>query len=346
MTKAVRGRPSRASILATVDEELGELASIGGLPKPVEAEAIWEGIWFEEAHNSTAIEGNTLLLKEVRQLLAEGRAVGDKELREYLEVQAYAEAAKWVYDQAVDPGDWQMGALSITELRQIHTLAVEPVWKHFPPDELLPGEGPGGFRQHDIAAFPGGMMPPPFTDVPHLVSDWIERVNSGPGDSQHPLEYIADLHSQFERIHPFRDGNGRAGRLVLNLLLVRRGYPPAIIYNRERRKYLNALDRADKGEIGALTELIARSVKDSLDRFVLPNLAGPARLLPLSALATAQASAVALRQAAERGRLRAQSRNGRWYSTRQWVALYVAARWRGRPKATKSTGRLPVNQSP
>ena|GEM_PF-1410725 len=116
-----------------------------------------------------------------------------------------------------------------------------------------------------------------------------------------------------------------------NLLLVRRGYPPAIIYNRERPKYINALTRADRqGDVGALAELIARSVNDGINRFLLPSLAGPHRLVPVSALASASLTAPALRLAAERGRLRGQRQNGRWYSTRQWVDDYVASRYRRR----------------
>lgn len=66
------------------------------MPTTIEAESIWRGIWLEEAHHSTAIEGNTLVLKQVELLLAEGRAVGNKELSEYLEVGGYATAADWV----------------------------------------------------------------------------------------------------------------------------------------------------------------------------------------------------------------------------------------------------------
>ena len=74
---------------------------MGGLPSPLEAADIWKGIWYEEAHHSTAIEGNTLVLRQVEILLAEGRAVGDKQLREYMEVKGYADASEWVYTQAI-----------------------------------------------------------------------------------------------------------------------------------------------------------------------------------------------------------------------------------------------------
>src|SRR5438046_931480 len=78
-----RGRPPRAAIYERLRVQIGELRErLGGLPSPLEAEGIWRGIWLEEAHHSTAIEGNTLLLKQVELLLAEGRAVGNKELSE------------------------------------------------------------------------------------------------------------------------------------------------------------------------------------------------------------------------------------------------------------------------
>lgn len=140
------------------------------------------------------------------------------------------------------------------------------------------------------------------------------------------MEYLAGIHAEFARIHPFRDGNGRTGRLVLNLLLVRRGLAPAIIYKKDRPRYLRALDRADHGDNGPLGELLARAVKDCLDRFLLPALGGPLQLLPISALATRSVSALALRRAAERNALRAVRKTNGWYSTKVWVSSYVRTR--------------------
>src|SRR5438128_657960 len=124
------GRPSREQIYRRLDEAVAELRDrLGGLPNPVEAEDIWTTIWFQEAHNSTAIEGNTLVLRQVEVLLGEGRAVGDKELREYMEVKGYADAARWVYGQALAPGAWSDGSpLTLTEVRHIHKMALGPVW--------------------------------------------------------------------------------------------------------------------------------------------------------------------------------------------------------------------------
>lgn len=125
-----RGRPSRRSIYDRLEEAIDDLRTrMGGLPSPAEAEEIWAELWHQEAHHSTALEGNTLILNEVRQLLEEGRAVGAKELREYMEVIGYGNAAKWVYGQALEPGDWTTGELlSVQEVRTVHYEAVGPVW--------------------------------------------------------------------------------------------------------------------------------------------------------------------------------------------------------------------------
>lgn len=327
ITKDGRGRPSRRSIYEAVDGGMAEVQRIGGLPGPDVAAEIWRDIWYEETHHSTAIEGNTLILKEVRTLLEEGRAVGDKELREYLEVKGYADAAEWVYSQANDLDSERAAPyLLLSELREIHRRVVASAWDVAPPADYLPGEGPGSFRLHDILPFADGMTPAPFTDIHPRITDWLRTANSEPPPGVHPMEHIARIHAEFERIHPFRDGNGRTGRLTTNLVLVRRGYAPVIIYKRDRPRYLRALERTDRGEYGPLAELVARAVKDSLDRFLLPALAGPLQMLPLSALTRTNLSALALRRAAEKGRLQAQRRATGWYSTKTWVDGYARSR--------------------
>ncbi|MEX0973708.1 MAG: Fic family protein [Solirubrobacterales bacterium] len=310
-------------------EELRE--KLGGLPSPEEADGIWRGIWLEEAHHSTAIEGNTLVLKQVERLLDEGRAVGNKELSEYLEVRGYADAANWVYGHGIRPGDWGGEELiGLAEIREVHSLAMTPVWDVAPHPQATPRERPGSFREHDIEPFPGGMKPPDWTEVPVLVSDWIDAANALPdADESSIVELLATLHARFEQVHPFLDGNGRAGRLILNLLLVRLGYPPAIIYKGDRSRYLEALRRADGGDPGPLGEFLARAVLDNLYKFVVPAIAGPARLVPLPALATEELSANALRVAAMRGRLKAaKAADGTWRSSTAWVEEYVASRYK------------------
>lgn len=300
---------------------------MGGLPNPLEAADIWKGIWYAEAHHSTALEGNTLVKRQVEELLAEGRAVGEKQLSEYMEVRGYADAAEWVYGQAhaaTEPTE----VITLTEVRRIHTAAMQPVWNVSPHLDATEREGPGSFREHDIHAFPGGMTPPSWVLVPSLMAEWVTRANAMRPATDLPDE-LAAMHCQFEQIHPFLDGNGRTGRLVLNLVLVRLGYPPAIIYKNDRDAYLAALRRADTGEFGTLGELLARAILDNLYKFIVPAVAGPARLVPIAALATKDLGVVALRAAAARGRLQAtKGPDGQWRSSRNWVDDYTRERHR------------------
>ena len=109
------------------------------------------------------------------------------------------------------------------------------------------------------------MTPPPWPTVAAEITAWVDEVNQlGTDVSTGAVavvdlpERLATLHAAFERVHPFLDGNGRAGRLVLNLVLVRLGYPPVIVFKRDRTRYLGALDRADHGDSGRLGLLPAR----------------------------------------------------------------------------------------
>ncbi len=330
---AQRGRPSRQTIFAQVAAAVAELHErLGGLPSPHEAEDIWGDIWYHEAHNSTAIEGNTLALHQVEVLLRENRTVGSKELREYNEVRGYADAARWVYGHAAS-GPAPRGAgelLTLQDVRQVHHAAMTPVWSVEPHPAATADEAPGNFRRHNIQPFHGGMRPPDFTEVPARMTDWLGAVEGLATEADTPLiQRIAEVHAAFERIHPFLDGNGRTGRLVTNLVLVRLGHPPIIVDKRDRSRYLAALGRADRGDIGALAELFARAMLASLNRFIIPAVAGPARFVPLAALANKNVTARALRQAAERGRLRAtKGDDGVWRTSRRLVDEYVRSRHR------------------
>jgi len=337
---AGRGRPSRTTVYSRLDSALAELHNrLGGLPSPTEAQAIWDDIWHLEAHHSTAIEGNTLVLREVQALLDQGRAVGSKSLAEYNEVRGYADAARWVYRQALEPGELFDGRLvTIGEIRQTHHTAMTPVWDVAPHPEATDREGPGNFREHDIHPFGGGMKPPTWPLVPGQVQLWVDRVcelghaiRDGKPLAMPLPEALAKLHNEFERIHPFLDGNGRTGRLTLNLILVRLGHPPVVIFKRQRAAYLAALQRADIGDYGALGELIARAMYDNLNRFIVPNIAGPARLVPIASLADQDFSLPALRQAAQRGTLEAiQGVDGIWRSSRKAIDAYREAKHKRR----------------
>lgn len=326
-----RGRPSHLQIYNRLAVQVRELQDrMGGLPTPIEAAGIWKRIWHGEVHHSTAIEGNTLIQREVERLLEEGLVAGNRTLREHVEVRGYADAADWVYRQ-VAPRRKPSGSdpiLTLADVRMIHHKAMTPVWHVSPHPTASDRETPGAYREHEIRPFPGGMTPVSWPLIPGEMTTWMDRANSlRPTDLMFP-EQLAVLHCRFEHIHPFLDGNGRTERLVLNLILVRLGYPPAIIYKRDRDRYLRALRRADVGEPGTLGVMLARAIRDTLYQHVIPAVAGPARLVPLAALAHPELKAPALRTAAARGRLQAtRGPDGQWRSSQRWVDDYKASRW-------------------
>lgn len=176
-------------------------------------------------------------------------------------------------------------------------------------------------------------MPRPWPQVDADLTTWVAQVVaigtelSGSRLQGHLPEALARTHARFEQIHPFLDGNGRTGRLTLNLVLVRLGYPPVIVLKAQRAAYRSALRRADRGDHGPLAEILARAMMDNLNRFILPNIAGPARLVPLPALVDADITLVALRPAASRGRLDAvRGTDGTWQSTKKAVDEYKKSR--------------------
>jgi Fic family protein len=311
-------------------ESLAEMRTLlGGLPDPAEADQIWRWIWHREVHHSTALEGNTLFLEQVETLLEEDRAVGNADFKEYLEVQGYADAAKWVYDQAMAPVNWKEATpVSLSEIRYVHELALGPVWLVAPHPHATPEESPGNFRRHEIRSFPGGMTPPSWVAIPAALAEWVSSLSELDAAAV-LIEQLADVHARFERIHPFLDGNGRVGRLILNLMLVRAGYPPAVIVKRDREKYLSALRKADDGDPGPLGEMLARAVTTNILEFVLPAKVEADQLVPLATLVRKGLGAPALRRAIERGRLQAQrGDDGHYRSTTQWVDDYLASRYR------------------
>nr|WP_301952443.1 MULTISPECIES: Fic family protein [unclassified Rathayibacter] len=235
----------------------------------------------------------------------------------------------------MEPTSWEHdGLVIVTEVRRIHAVMMTKAWDISPHPEAHDAEGPGNWRRHEIHPFAGGMQPPAFTLVAAEIGGWVDRANSlrgrlNNGDlaiAQVP-EALARLHREYETIHPFIDGNGRSGRLLLNLLLIRLGWPPAIILKEQRSRYLRALQRSDEGDDGPLAEVISRSVIDNLHRLI-PNIAGPAKYVPLEALADQEFSLVALRQAASRGRLEAIiGSDGRYRSSKAAVADYRASKY-------------------
>ena len=309
-----RGRPSLQRVLQLLDEEVGLLkTSMGGLPRAVEADAILREIWIDDVHNSTAIEGNTMTRAQVEQLVEHGRASAS--LVEMLDVDGYAAAADWVYKSAAD-----YQGVPVTVVSEVHKRAIELVWAKQPP---VTRDEAGAWRKTTVQV--GKVLVSVPAAIPADLAAWSASTSVLNG--AHPVVHAAAHHAWFERIHPFVDGNGRVGRLLLNFILLQHGYPPAVILKTQRPRYLHGLALSDEGNPNFLAEVIARAVSGTLTRFLMPALAGEAKLVPLSTLAARGPYPVEyLRLLVFEGKIKAVRRGNLWLSSRKWLREYTSTR--------------------
>jgi len=197
---------------------------------------------------------------------------------------------------------------------------MRPLWDVYPP---VSGDKPGDYRHTSVRIAGAKFRPTPAGQVPQLMSQWAERAALGP-EGEHPITWAARLHADFEQVHPFVDGNGRTGRLLMNYLLISHGYPPAIILKQHREKYLSALERAQqKGDCRALVELVARSVHNNLDRLLLPSVVIETDLVPLAVLSQATKYKHSyLRRLVQEGKLKGVKDDNIWLSSLEWFGDY------------------------
>lgn len=191
---------------------------------PAEVEAIKEVFLVEHTYNSNAIEGNTLTLQETA-LVLQGITIDKKPLKDHLDVVGYKEAFQYIEELTKRDND-----LSEYDIKSIHNL----VLADRPEDR-------GTFRRVNVRI--AGALTNPVQ--PYLIEPKIEELLRNYqqwSKTMHIVERVANFHLQFESIHPFIDGNGRTGRLIMNLQLIKAGLPAINIKFADRRKYYDAFD--------------------------------------------------------------------------------------------------------
>jgi len=209
----------------------------------------------EWTYHSNALEGNTLTLRET-QVVLEGLTVGGgKTLREHLEAVNHAHAVDYL-ERVVGRQD----PLTPLVARQLHALILRGI------DD----ENAGQWRTVPVAISGSQHVPPPPSDVAPMMHDLFDWY-AGDAVGLHPVARAARFHHRFVFVHPFSDGNGRTARLVMNLILMSAGYPPAIIKADPQRRiaYLDALEAASvSGELAPFERVAAEAVGESLDRYL------------------------------------------------------------------------------
>ena len=210
---------------------------------PAEVDAIKEVFLVEHTYNSNAIEGNTLTLQETA-LVLQGITINQKPLKDHLEAVGYKEAFQYVEELAK-----QDKPITEFDIKRIHSL----VLADRPEDR-------GTFRRVNVRI--AGALTNPVQ--PFLIEPKIEELLSDYeswGKTMHIVECVSIFHLRFESIHPFIDGNGRTGRLLMNLQLIKAGLPAVSIKFADRRKYYDAFDDfAKTGSTEAMTTLVGEAV--------------------------------------------------------------------------------------
>lgn len=238
--------PELNAKLQIVDADKAKLDAARPLPTHTVA-SLHDKLTLDWTYHSNAIEGNTLTLRETKVVL-EGITVGGKSLREHFEATNHRDAI-WYVEEIVGKQE----PLSEWQIKNIHSLVLKGI----------DSEEAGRYRRENVLISGASTTPPDFLhlgeEMRQLIA-WHEQA-----DQMHPIERAAQLHTRFVEIHPFIDGNGRTGRLLLNFDLMKAGYPPAVIRKEDRLAYYDALDEAClTGIYDGITMLVAEAVQRSL----------------------------------------------------------------------------------
>jgi Fic family protein len=258
-------------LLQTIDD-LKLQIDINTLSHKERLAAIQEKLRIDWTYESNAIEGSSLTKGETLFFLQEGLTVEGKPLKDFLDARNHAEAIDWLYDIINDNRPVTEGLI-----KEINALLLSGVHYTEAINEsgrkvrkpLTPGQYkslPNHVLQPDGAIF-FYTEPIHVPDEMQMLCQWINHNL----DILHPLITASIAHYNMVRIHPFDDGNGRGARILMNLILIKKGYSPAIIKMEKRRSYLTALSQADKGDISQFVMLVAVSLINT-QRLILEKL--------------------------------------------------------------------------
>ena len=312
-------------LLKRIEEKKKTLDSHRPLDK-LQLEVLKEKFVVEYVYNSTSIEGNTLTLNETKLILQEGITIGKKSMREHLDVTNQKEAFEWMEEFIKKMHRSKASGTSKTlssngkeltesDILHLHKLTLKGISDHW--------AGRYKTSQNRIL---GSKLKTVLPDQVHIeVRKLIDTINKNP-KGYNPIELTTIVHHEIARIHPFVDGNGRTARLLCNLILMKKGYPPIIIRTTERKKYFDCLEKANFGNLKPFAEFIALRVEESLIIYLnaLTKTTEKNELIPLSELEKkAPYSQEYLSLLARKGILPATKINNIWHSTEEELEKYI-----------------------
>jgi Fic family protein len=308
-----------AAILKRIDQKFVVIKAKRPLSS-VLVQKLKEQLSLELTYNSNAIEGNKLTLKETYLVIQDGLTVKGKSLKDHLEAKNHNEAIHFLHDLIEHE---KRHTLSEHLIRSLQQLVIK---------EIEDSEA-GRYRQGNVLITGSSHRPPDAYEVPNLMRElltWIKRNEK----KIHPVQLAALAHHKLVSIHPFTDGNGRTARLFMNLMLMQRGYPMAIILKNDRKKYYQALEKADRGKTDDIEKFIAQAVERSMNIYIQAIQAGVGakeKLIKLSELANGtQYSEKYLNLLARSGKLEAHKEGRMWLSSKRALEQYLLNRERKR----------------
>jgi Fic family protein len=179
-------------------------------------------------YHTNRIEGSTLTQPETEAILFRDVTIPDKSLIEHLEVKNHQTALEYLFNHMASGGS-QIDQALILHLHRILMNSIRP--------------DAGTYRQHRVRIVGADVPTANYVKVPFLMVELIEDINAGVRDT---VLHIAEIHSRFEQIHPFSDGNGRIGRLLIHAMALREKLPPAVIRQERKRFYYSYLNKAQQ----------------------------------------------------------------------------------------------------
>lgn len=307
------------ALIKRIDEKHQAIEKHRPLPPSVVAKPR-EQFAIEMTYNSNAIEGNRLTLQETYLVISEGITVKGKSLKDHLEAKNHHEAIQFLYELLEKDKRHTISEHLIRSLQQMIVSESDP-------------EVAGKYRTGNVMITGSKHTPPDAFEVPKLMHDLVAWIKKNDG-KMHPVELAALAHHKIAHIHPFFDGNGRTARLLMNLLLMTKGYPLVVILKNDRKKYYSALDKADGGDATAIEKLIAQAVERSMNIYLkaIGKKQGPkTKLVPLSKLAAGtKFSEKYLNLLARSGKLEAHKEGRNWVSSKEALKKYLETRERKR----------------
>lgn len=248
---------SQKATLADLAARVKELRKLGSL-SPAVLGKIRRFFKIKNIYHSNAIEGNQLNLGETRLVVQEGLTITGKPLKDQAEAKNLSDAVDFLEELAGDPNK----PIREADIRQIHFI----VLKNINDTEA------GRYRTTQVEISGSQFKPPSPESVPaemKTFSDWLAGCcfKEEPEDSAAGLLRAVVAHAWLVYIHPFVDGNGRVARLLMNLLLMRHGYPVAIITKDDRLRYYDALEESQSTDISSFVALVTECVHESLEEY-------------------------------------------------------------------------------